>query len=134
MRLIHCSCVMVTMVAPRFSLRRSRRRDISAASTYHRCCTTRVPVHFQQRSLSIVSEGMRSSTEALRLRLHYRRNLNFAVFAIYVALIYTIINQLYFLCKQFLTMNRRRHVSWSTSCVGCAACARLRRALGSGKY
>ena len=37
MRLIHCSCVMVTMVASRFSLRRSKRRDLSAASTYRRC-------------------------------------------------------------------------------------------------
>ena len=33
MRLIHCSCVIVTMVAPRFSLRRPKWRDLSAAST-----------------------------------------------------------------------------------------------------
>ena len=33
MRLIHCSGVMVTMVAPKFSLRHSRRRDLNAAST-----------------------------------------------------------------------------------------------------
>ena len=36
LRLIHCSCVVVTMVAPRFSLRRPKRRDLSAASTYQR--------------------------------------------------------------------------------------------------
>ena len=30
--LTHCSYVMVTMVAPRFSMRRSRRRDHGAAS------------------------------------------------------------------------------------------------------
>ena len=33
MRLIHCSCVTVTTVTPRFSLRRYKRRDISAASS-----------------------------------------------------------------------------------------------------
>ena len=34
----------------------------------------------------------------------------------------------------FSTINHRRRDSSSISCVGCAACARLRRALDAGKY
>ena len=40
-------------------------------------------VHCRRRSLSIVSGVKRSSTEASSLRRRYRRNRNFAVFAIY---------------------------------------------------
>ena len=133
MRLIHCSCVMVTMVASRFSLRRSKRRDLSAASTYRRCGAARVLVLCQCRGLSLVSEGMGSSTEAPRLRRRYRRNRNFAGVAMYVALGYTE-HPVYFLREQFSTLDRRRRVSSYTSYVGCAGCARLRRALDAGKH
>ena len=41
---------------------------------------------------------------------------------------------LYFPREQFSTIYHRRRVGSSTSCVSCAACARLRRALDAGKY
>ena len=64
-----CVAVMTGVdVAPRFSVRRSRRRDLSASSTYHRRGAARMFVHYHRRSLNIVAEVMSSATEAPRLR------------------------------------------------------------------
>ena len=76
----HCSCVTVTMVGPRFSLRRPGRRDLSPASSRKNSAGARpLPASWPEHSRR-TSEGMGSSTEAPKLRQRYRCNRHFAVF------------------------------------------------------
>ena len=117
MRLIHSSCVMLTIVAPMFFLRRSKWRDLSAASTYHRRGTARVLVHCQRRSRSIVSEVTGSSIEAPRMRRRYRRNRFCHTGGAWLHNSPTILSG--------RTVFDNKTPTTSTSCVGCAACARF---------